>query len=221
MRNPQLTIGAVALLLLFTSCQREHILAPVGATTTDLLIETRCCDDLTEDILGNALYQKAWDDLYLGLIEPSINVLQGMDTAYIFQVTRDYEACVLSGKPLDNCAEAFVTALGVKEYIEFINQSIWDSLRLEYAETPNDAFYTSLKEALANSLLNLPEDQRRLDCYLQYKQDLNGATQGIMKVIGASSDAGAIVAAFITAQKILSARAKFCDCMYSKYGYKC
>lgn len=221
MQNPQLTIVAVALLTLFSSCQREQIVVPEGVPTPDHPVETRCCDDLTEDILSNSLYQEAWDDIYLGLIEPSLNLLQAMDTGYIFQITRDYEACVLSGNPLDNCAEAFVTALGVKEYIEFLNQSIWDSLRLEYADIPNDAFYTSLEEALAKSLLDLPEDQRRLDCYMRYQQELNSATQGIMKIIGASSDAGAIVAAFITAQKIISARTKFCDCMYSKYGYKC
>lgn len=221
MQNPQLTICAVAVLMMFSSCQREHILVPERAPTPDQTVETRCCDDLTDDILSNSLYQEAWDDLYLGLIEPGLNILQAMDTGYIFQITRDYEACVLSGNPLDVCAEAFVTALGVKEYIEFLNQSLWDSLRLEYADIPDDQFYTSLEEALANSLLDLPEDQRRLDCYFQYKQELNGATQGIMKVIGASSNAGAVVAAFITAQRILSARARFCDCMYSKYGYKC
>jgi hypothetical protein len=148
-------------------------------------------------------------------------LLEALDTAYVFAVLRDFEFCLLSGESPEDCVDAFIQALGVKEIVENLNTSLFDSLRLEYADIPDDIFYASLLEAFEASLIAL-EDDHRLPCFHRYQSAIRNITVGgLSKIFGSTSALGAVTGTFVAAAKLMIARADFCACLYDNYGTGC
>ena len=209
----------MALLFFFSSCQRDHILAP--DPSPEAIVETRCCDDLTGDIYNDPLYQEAWDNLYIGLIDPSLNIIEAMDTAYINAVVEQFESCLLSGQPPEVCADNFIEAFSVESVIKSLDLSLFDSLRYEYADIPDEEYFASLEEAFLASMKDLVDDHR-LPCFQQYQTKIRNISMGgLAKLATTNSGVVAGVAALSTIIQLAMARHEFCFCLYNNYGYGC
>lgn len=221
MPNPQLTIFAVVALMIFSACQREHILGgDPDHVLEDSEIDLRCCPHLTDEILESRNYQDIWDNFHVGLIEPTLNLFEAMDTAYLYGAIRTFEQCVLSGRAPEFCAEDLLDALSVKAFLETINGDAIDSLRHEFADIPDDQFYSSLDEAFAASLADLADDHR-LDCFFEYRANLRSASESLSKILLASGQFGQAIATAVAVVKIINARLTFCECLYANYGSGC
>lgn len=213
MKNPQLTMVLLAGVLLFSSCHEEIMTGKEPNPTKEHALEQRCC---TDDVADNPYFQGYLDNLYTGLIEPSITLAEGFDSAYFVMLVENLVECIESGQNALVCLEGIPELLYVKSYLEGYQDFLLDSLRSDFDYLSDEDFFDSLSGAFAGQFGD-DHDERRLPCFASYELDLSNA---FMKMVEyATFNRPMAFTTFI--REVGIARFKFCRCLYNTYGEGC
>ena len=197
-------------LLVFTSCQKEDIIASDAQPTP---LELRCCED---EMLSDPLFNDLFNDFQVGLIEPAETIISGANEDYIQSLLEDYDNCIAAGTDPYECLGIFDVLFDVKAYVDGLNAFLVDSLRDKYDDLSDEEFANSLGTALFNLVFD--EDQRQLPCFGAYQTAIYASLINFAEDL-ATKHSSIAVGRLLRNYSI--AKIAYCTCMYNTYGRAC
>jgi len=203
-------------LMLLASCSKQSVLDT--APTSAKQVESRCCTEDGQDILGNPLFDDWLNYLQTGIIEPTEQLLNALDTNYLLSLIDELVLCIETEQDLVACADAFREMLYVKNYVEGRNQFLLDSLRGQYPTWTDEQFEEAFLEAIGEAI---SPPQRGLPCFSTYQNDVQALTEKLALTTASPNRMAQVLGVLAYASGLLRAHNNYCACIYNTYNRPC
>ena len=211
MKIPHLTFTVLlTTALILTACDKE--LASDAVPDYDTSLELRCCDG--SDIAENPLFSDVRDDLLIGLIEPTLDILEAMDEDYMEYALFKLTKCIDQGTDVEICAQDILELFQVKTFLDNINQPLWDSLRVQYPDLSDGEFSDLVVEGI---IFLEDNDSHQLPCFAAYQTKVIKAQTDFIAALWSGNPFDVLK----SLRDLILARGDFCACMYNTYNYDC